>query len=60
MAFQQWQEQTLIAQEMKAKAAVIIGRLKNSSQVSMLAKIYLTSSVISTVFGDIAFEFRIR
>ena len=38
MAFQQWQEQTLIAQEMKAKAAVIIGRLKNSSQVSRKEK----------------------
>lgn len=33
LAFQQWQEQVQIAHEMKAKAAVIIGRLRNSTQV---------------------------
>ena len=33
LAFQQWQEQVQIAHEMKAKAAVIIGRLRNSAQV---------------------------
>ncbi len=37
LAFQQWQEQVQIAQEMKAKAAVIIGRLRNSTQVSVSA-----------------------
>ncbi len=38
VAFQQWQEQVLIAHEMKAKAAVIIGRLRSSAQVSMLSE----------------------
>lgn len=33
LAFQQWQEQVQIAHDMKAKAAVIIGRLRNSAQV---------------------------
>jgi len=37
LAFQQWQEQLQIAHEMKAKAAVIIGRLRNSTQVSVSA-----------------------
>jgi len=33
LAFQQWQEQVQIAHDMKAKAAVIIGRLRNFAQV---------------------------
>ena len=37
LAFQQWQEHVQIAQEMKAKTAVIIGRLRNSTQVSVSA-----------------------
>ena len=37
LAFQQWQEQVQIAHEMKAKTAVIIGRLRNSTQVSVFA-----------------------
>ena len=35
VAFQQWQEQVVIAKQMKAKAAVIVGRLRNSTQVSL-------------------------
>lgn len=35
VAFRQWQEQVVIAKEMKAKAAVIVGRLRNSTQVSL-------------------------
>jgi len=37
LAFQQWQEHVQIAHEMKAKAAVIIGRLMNSTQVTVSA-----------------------
>ena len=33
VAFQQWQQQVAVAHEMKAKAAVIVGRLRNSTQV---------------------------
>jgi len=38
LAFQQWQEQVQIAHEMKAKTAVVIGRLRNSTQVSVFGK----------------------
>lgn len=41
IAFQQWQQQVVIAKEMKGKAAVIVGRLRNSTQVSVPAAMTL-------------------
>ena len=34
VAFQQWQQQVALAHEMKGKAAIIVGKLRNSTQVS--------------------------
>jgi len=33
LALRQWQQQVLIAREMRAKAGIIVGKLRNSTQV---------------------------
>ena len=35
IALRQWQQQVVIAREMKARAAVIVGKLRNSTQVCL-------------------------
>lgn len=41
-ALRQWQQQVMIAREMKARAAVIVGKLRNSTQVCLHQSFYLS------------------
>ena len=36
VALRQWQQQVMIAREMKARAAIVVGKLRNSTQVCLL------------------------